>query len=392
MKILSISTDRSIFKNGSSARIRIAEYGGLFEELHVIIFTKKWGGFKKEQISSNVWIYSTNSWTRWLYINNATRIATNIIKISNFRKNKDVVSVQDPFETGLVGLKLKKIFKLALHVQIHTDFLSPYFAKHSFINRVRVAIARRVLTKADAVRAVSWRIKRSLEEQKITTAPTMVVPIFVDIRAISGAETKENSLRVDLLKKYPQFNFIILTASRLAPEKNIPLAFEMMKKLIKIYPGVGLVVVGEGEEKGRLVSLATRLGISQNVIFEPWQKDIISYYKSANVFLSTSKYEGYGLSMVEAVAARCPTVSTDAGVAPDLLRSGEVSFVCSVNDSGCLFEKVKMLILDTPLRGRFVHEAFDRLHKITFGSKEEYLNKYKESVESAVQGVAQEIQ
>lgn len=394
MKVLSISTDRNIFKKESATRARILEYGALFEELHVVVFAKSGAGFSKkldgnkvdqgEQISSNVWVYSTNSWSKWFYIKGAVWIGSKILKARNFEKTRDVITVQDPFETGAAGLKLKKLFGLPLHVQIHTDFLNPYFKNHSALNRIRVKVARRVLENADAIRVVSARIKRSLEEQNFILStksmiPISVVPIFVDVKNIA-----ETPARLDLKKKYPQFNFIILVASRLTREKNIPLALKVMERLNKIYPRAGLVVVGDGVEKGQLVSLAKKLGIQESVVFEPWQEDIISYYKTANMFLSTSEYEGYGLSMVEAIAAHCPTVATDAGIAPDLLHDGEVSFVCPVGNDECLFKNVKMLIEDTSLRERFVHEAFERLDKITFNNREDYLRMYQESMKSAL--------
>lgn len=381
MKVLSISTDRNIFKKESATRARILEYGKLFDELHVVVFAK--AGLS-EQISSNVWIYSTNSWSKWFYVKGAVRIGSQILKAKNFEMTKDVVTVQDPFETGVVGMKLKKLFGLPLHVQIHTDFLNPYFKNHSALNRIRVKVARKVLDNADAIRVVSGRIKRSLEEENFITSeksmmPIFVVPIFVDVKSIV-----ETPSRLDLKKKYPQFNFIILVASRLTLEKNIPLALKMMERLNKIYPLAGLVIVGDGVERGRLAKFAKKIGIEKSVVFEPWQEDIVSYYKTANMFLSTSEYEGYGLSMVEAIAAHCPTVATDAGIAPDLLHDGEVSFVCPVGNDECLFENVKMLIENTSLRERFVHEAFERLDKITFNNKEDYLRKYEESIKSAL--------
>lgn len=379
MKVLSISTDRNIFKKESAVRARMIEYGSLFDELHIIVFTNK--KFNDEQISSNVWIYPTNSWSRWFYIRNAVRIGSRVIRNRRFEKTKDVITAQDPFETGLSGLKLKKLFGLPLHVQIHTDFMSPYFWRHSLLNWMRMGIACKVLRVADAVRVVSKRIKDSIEKKKLTkmSVDIDILPIFVDIKSFTEAPAL-----MDLKKKYPQFNFIILMASRLTREKNIPLAFKMMRRLKIVYPKVGLVVVGEGREKSKLKGLAKHLGINSSVIFEPWQEDIASYYKTANMFLSTSQYEGYGLSMVEAIASHCPVVGTDAGIAPELLHDGEVSFVCPVGDAACLFENVNKLISDTPLRERFVHEAFARIDTIAILDKAEYLKRYKESITAAL--------
>ncbi|MDO8590816.1 MAG: hypothetical protein Q7R65_02445, partial [bacterium] len=172
MKVLSISSDRKIFEEGSAVRARTVEYANLFEELHIIIFSKR-GKLKTGnlQLTANCWLYSTNSWNRWLYIFDAVRIGKIIIencklsrsagsgevgKIEN-SLNDFVVSSQDPFECGLTALKIARCFKLPLHVQIHTDFLSSYFVSQSFLNRIRVFIASRVLSRANAIRVVSQR-------------------------------------------------------------------------------------------------------------------------------------------------------------------------------------------------------------------------------------------
>jgi 1,2-diacylglycerol 3-alpha-glucosyltransferase len=78
-----------------------------------------------------------------------------------------------------------------------------------------------------------------------------------------------------------------------------------------------LIIVGSGPRLASLRALATKLGISGSVAFESWvdQPTIASYYKTADLFLNTSLFEGYGMTLVEARAAGCPIVSTDVGVA-----------------------------------------------------------------------------
>lgn len=104
-------------------------------------------------------------------------------------------------------------------------------------------------------------------------------------------------------------------ASRLTREKNIELALRAFALARKSVLEAGLVVVGDGDEKKRLLNVVRSLGISKAVIFEPWTDDLASYYKTADVFLNTSLYEGYGRTLVEARTAGIPVISTDVGVA-----------------------------------------------------------------------------
>ncbi len=377
MKVISIGTDRNIFKKESAVRARVTEYGALFEELHIVVFSRRALGHKKEQISSNVWIYPTNSLLKIFYIKNAFSICVEILRDKRLTSANTVTTCQDPFETGIVGMKLKKKFDIPLHIQIHTDLFSPFFRYSSVLNWVRVHIAKKVLVKANAVRVVSKRIADSLVAQKSLTIAPMILSIFVDKEKIENTP-----ITTDLKKKYPKWNFIIFMASRLTKEKNIPLAINVMQKLLLEYPSIGLVIVGSGTQEKNLRALVLHTKLSNNVVFESWQNDLVSYYKTADLFLVTSDYEGFGMTIVEALFAHCPTISTDVGIASDVLKD-RVSFVCPVGDGECLLQKIKIFIKDNQLRETFTHEAVQRLASITDSSRAEYLQKYKASIEMA---------
>jgi len=121
MRILNISIDRKIFEKGSAVRDRMIEYGRLFDEYYIIVFSLKKDNLPKvDRLSSNVWAIPTNSPTRIDYIDDAVKIGKQMSGI-------DWVSTQDPFETGLVGLRLVYRLKAKLNVQVHTDFLNSNF-------------------------------------------------------------------------------------------------------------------------------------------------------------------------------------------------------------------------------------------------------------------------
>jgi len=301
-----ISTDRNIFKEESDVRARMIEYGQLVGGLHIIVFSRRDVRYRVSNISniSNVFIYPTNSRSRWFYIIDAIRIGKKILTTNYKLQTMNwLVTSQDPFETGLVGWRLKRRFGLPLQLQIHTDVFSPYFKNQSFLNRLRVWAARFLIPRADCVRVVSRRIQESIAR------PSAVLPIFVDVE-----EIKQMPVSVDLHKKYPQYEKIILMASRLTKEKNIGLAVEAIGEIKNTL----LLTVGDGPEKENLEAKSRKL--KANVVFEsavPF-KTLISYYKTADVYLLTSNYEGYGRTLVEAAAAGCPIVSTDVGVAREI--------------------------------------------------------------------------
>ncbi len=306
MKLLMISTDRRIFDKGSAVAQRQIEYAKRYEEVHIIVFSNK--DYMETTIGQNIWVYPTRSWNRWMYIFDALSLARFITE----KRGITHVTCQDPFETGLVGSLVKNRHDVKLELQVHTDIGSIYFQKFTILNRIRTRISKYTLARADHVRVVSERIKnyvaRSVDVSKIE-----VRPIAIDTSIFQSSATP-----IDLHKKYPQFSKIILMVSRLEREKNISLALESFKIVLDKIPTVGLVIVGTGNELEYLKQLAVQLRIDKSVIFEGWQDNTTSYYKTADCFLNTSWYEGYGMTLVEAQSARLPIVSTDVGVAREV--------------------------------------------------------------------------
>ncbi|TSC87178.1 MAG: UDPglucose 6-dehydrogenase [Parcubacteria group bacterium Gr01-1014_8] len=227
---------------------------------------------------------------------------------SAFRMQRpDIVSSQDPFFLGLLAWKIAKVRGAKLHIQIHTDLFDPHFAAHSFTNRIRLLLARFVLSQADCVRVVSERIKRSLDKLHLRV-PVSVLPVFIDAEVIDAAQPLQKR------SVYPDFEKIILVVSRLEPEKNVTAALRALPDILKAQPGTGLVIVGDGSLREQLERLAKELGIEKRVAFAGSTKPY-PYYKASDLLLSTSDYEGYGMVVVEALYAGCPVISFDTGVA-----------------------------------------------------------------------------
>jgi glycosyltransferase involved in cell wall biosynthesis len=314
MKLLMISTDQKMFIEGSDVARRMVEYAKKYEEVHIVVFAKlnlkdKISKITETTLASNCWVYSTQSRAKITYPFDAIRVGRFIITGRKITQ----ITCQDPFLTGMVGVSLKKEFKIPLELQLHTDIGSPYFTR-TLKNRIFKALAVSYLPKADHVRVVSQRIRAYLVERLgISRSTVEVRPVMVDVDAI-----KHMSVTHDLRARYPQFSKIILIASRLEKEKNIRLALDAFVEVTKLLPvNVGLVIVGNGSEVPRIEKYIVRNNLRERVVIESWadMHTLVSYYKTANVFLVTSWYEGYGMTLIEAQAAGCKIVSTDVGVA-----------------------------------------------------------------------------
>ncbi len=297
MRVLVLSTDWNAFNETSAVTKRLRMQARTVERMDVLV---PHGPKQLVQIAGNA---SVRGFGLGRVMGSLRTIA------AGWRLQRpDVVSAQDPFLTGLVAYIIAWMRGSKLHLQVHTDLFDPYFSSRSLGNRLKVLLARFLLSQADAVRVVSKRIADSLVARAYQ-APT-VLPVFVDIENLAKAEA------LDRRARYPNFKKLVLVVSRLEKEKNVAASIRAFAEIAKSDPAAGLVVIGSGSERVALESLARELGIVDKVVFEGAQ-DPFPFYKAADLVLVTSEYEGFGMVLVEALAAGCPVVSYDVGLAKE---------------------------------------------------------------------------
>ncbi len=322
--VIMISTDKMIINERSAVRSRMIDYAKDYKELHIIVFSTQKYYFHNESMPENLFIYSTNSFSKLTYINTAYKIGRKILK-NTAKTEKLLISCQDPFETGLVGKKLANLRNDSeLLLQIHTDLFSPYFTsgycigwKNALLNKIRLFISKFILPHAQVIRVVSSKIADSLVMRGLNAEKIIIKPI-----AINEDYIRNTAPLFILREKFPQFKKNILVISRLESEKNIEMAIKAMKILHSransVTDGTGLIIVGSGSLMNSLKKFVYKLDMSQNVIFEGWQSDTVSYYKGCDIVLVTSWYEGYGMVLKEAQIAGKKIVSTDVGIAREV--------------------------------------------------------------------------
>jgi len=308
MKILTIGSDAKIFEPTSRVSQRLREQGDLVDEYHVLSFTRSKNSPRELSLSSSTTVYAPEGKSLFSIFFATLRLAKHIVNVRNI----DLVSAQDPFFSGMAAYIVARLTGLPLHLQLHTDIGNVAFRRESIKHRFFSVLARFLLSRAQRIRVVSPRIKDFLVRSWLMPSERIdVIPIFVDVEHFKNAP-----VQMDLHAKYPEFRPLVLMLSRLSPEKNISLGIVAVEQLTKISPCAGLVVVGEGIELELLKSKVKQRKLEKIVRFESWCEDPASYYKTADCLLVTSKYEGYGLTIVEALAAGTPVVSTDVGIAP----------------------------------------------------------------------------
>lgn len=157
----------------------------------------------------------------------------------------------------------------------------------------------------------------------------------------------------------------ILMVGRLVKQKNVGLALRAFKLFKKRYgENDRLSLLGDGPERGSLKVLAQELGVSDSVDFEGFQRDTAAFYRSADVFLLTSLYEGFPNVVLEALAHGVPVVSVDCPSGPsDILVKRELGVLTSY-DEGQIVEALARCLNELSqvgkkeVRQKFVQDTY----------------------------------
>lgn len=375
------STDRSIFDPDSGVSARLREQAALVSEMHVIVFTPQGEKFKKLILGNHLTIHPTSSKSKYTYLQDAYHIGKEILhkqKVEGNEKGhtKWLVTTQDPFETGLLGYVLSRKFHLPLHLQLHTDPFSHEWRQEKFSNRIRFIVARFLLHCAASIRVVSERTLQSVVALGVPVDRVTKVPIFVDVEKFAAAKPT-----FDLHQSYSRFSQIILSIGRLQPEKNYNGLIRAFAKVHKAHPETMLLIVGSGPERDKLLSIARSLEIHEAVAILPWARDVASYYKSCDIYVQPSLYEGWGMAVIEAMASGAPVVMTDVGCAGEVVRSEETGLVIKPGSEEELVFALERLLSNNALRLKLSGNSLKEVKKLA--TKAETLVLYLSSWEKA---------
>ncbi|KAE9525770.1 glycosyltransferase [Testudinibacter aquarius] len=108
-------------------------------------------------------------------------------------------------------------------------------------------------------------------------------------------------------------DFLFLAVGRLTDAKDYPNLLNAFTSVLNKNPRAVLAIVGQGEQKEELISLAENINISHSVYFLGLRRDIPALMSACDCFVLSSKYEGFGLVLAEAMLCERLVVATDCG-------------------------------------------------------------------------------
>jgi len=222
-------------------------------------------------------------------------------------------------------------------------------------------LSRLISHKAQAVIAISNTVKHFLQQEGDVNPSKRILVIHY------GYSLKNTS---DITGKN-RFNksLNIGTISRLEEQKNLPFMFSVIAELASLEIDVRLEIVGVGSKISELRDLASRLNLEDRVLFLGKSSDVLEFIGDKDLFLMTSNYEGFGMSLLEAMDANVPIVAPKHSAFPEVLGFSHGGLYEPNNIDDCV-RRIIELNSDAELRRNIVLEQRTRL---SFFSVEKYV-------------------
>lgn len=148
----------------------------------------------------------------------------------------------------------------------------------------------------------------------------------------------------------------IISLGRLTPEKDFAMLLRAWHIVSKAVPTANLAIYGDGPERNMLERLAVRLGISGSVSLNHSVSDVEAVYSRASLLVMSSRFEGFGMVILEAMQRGVAVVSVDAPHGPrDLLGGG--GGILTERSAQALADAIIRLLTDPGLTQRIGHDA-----------------------------------
>lgn len=213
---------------------------------------------------------------------------------------------------------------------------------------------KEIFRKADCIQTISNYLT-DLARDFGYKGEVKVIPNGVDVSKFEVVnQEKIQDIKTELEKGD---DFWLVTTSRLV-EKNA--VDDVIGALPMLPEEVKFLVIGDGPLEKELKDLAEELEVYDRVLFlgEINHSEISNYLHASDCFIRPSRSEGFGVSFVEAMAAKIPVIATDVGGIRDFLKHKETGLVCGLNDSNDIAHKVEMIMRDIDLREEIVDNAY----------------------------------
>jgi len=264
---------------------------------------------------------------------------------------------------NLAALAARRLWLRRIPVVVSEHTPPTVFLREAKLPTLRKAAMRLLYPTAAAVAVPLADVGRELRAELGLPRLRLVVlrnPVVTEELAELAAKEPEVPL--------PQGSPLLVSSGRLVRAKGFDLLIRAFGGVLESYPDACLVILGEGPEREKLETLARSLGVSARVWMPGTVRNPFAVLRKADLFLQSSRREGFGNVLVEAMACGTPVVAADCPYGPKSLLEGGAGILVPPESPGALAEAAIKLLRDPKLMEELRTRARERASQYEAGA------------------------
>lgn len=271
----------------------------------------------------------------------------------------DVLHVHYAIPHAYAAFMAKQILKdkginIAVVTTLHGTDITLVGKQPSYLPAVKFSIEH-----SDCVTAVSESLKEDTIKNFNTQKKINVIPNFVDMSLYSGEKSCSGKI-------VEEGEFLIAHISNFRPLKrtrDVMIIFAGIREKVK----ARLVLMGDGPDRDVILQMAKDLGIREHVTYLGKTNEVERVLCMSDLFLLPSSAESFGLAALEAMAAKVPVISTNAGGIPEVNVHGVTGFLSEVGNVDEMITNSLHILENPEVLKEMSTNAFKRAQEFDIG-------------------------
>lgn len=256
----------------------------------------------------------------------------------------------------LAYIKLSKVIRIFKPDVVHSHMVHANIFTR--LVRITTSIKKLICTAHNSDEGGRWRMLAYRFTHNLADLTTNVsneaVQAFIEKKAVPDSDIITTYNGIDLSRFFYNSeaknkilnelnininSYLILAVGRFSEQKDYPNLLQAFKTLKNKSTGdIKLIIAGDGELRSEIESIIDELGLKQEVFLLGRRNDIPDLMSASDLFVLSSKYEGFGLVVAEAMACKTLVVATDCGGVSEVLNNDQ--FLVPPSNSNALAEKM----------------------------------------------------
>jgi glycosyltransferase involved in cell wall biosynthesis len=301
------------------------------------------------------------SFLAWVFSMNQAMAEKAIDVISANNENIDLIHAHD-WLVADAAMKVKNTFEKPLVSTIHATETGRRSGIHNEYQRTINEVERHLIDHSSRVICCSNYMANQVKDTfSVQPEKLYVIPNGVDASRFNS----EVGIQAVRRRYAPHGEKIVVYVGRLVHEKGVHVLVGAVPKVLSNLPAVNFVIVGEGGMKEYLLKEAWDFGVADHIFFTGFvnEKRLIALYRASDAAVFPSLYEPFGITALEAMAAKTPVVVSDTGGLAEIVEHDKTGIKVYPDNSDSLAWGILRALQNQAVANRIRENAFQKVAK-----------------------------